>query len=595
MTFRRRTFPEIVEYLLTSITGGVAGESHPFPPPGTASPPFRHSLQQPPVASVVSVYGSLDGQPHLFRKDADYRLLDDQQTVEWQAGGQLPDPGTLVSINYLPTSARAAVNDLQVGSVVRTLAESVALEIARLYAQLEAVYQSGFIDTATGSALDNVVALLGMERVRGGRPAGEVEFTRAPGSRGSITIPAGTRIITPDGNVEYETTDTVTLAEGQSAIRVVARDLEDNAPLPADSLTVLPVPITGIASVTNPAPTAITAQNETDEELRTRAKNFLHGSERATLGAIKEAIARQGITADVEEVKDAFGQIERVDITPHAQALPPELDQRLRTAIEATRPAGMLVKLKQAEPPRKVDLKLRLTTRSGLLEQDLRAVQRSVRGKIEDYFARLPAREAGSINRIVGLVLGLPEVEDMRILEASWSFNGTVQDVLDLANGQLAIGGFPTVLGKLQITDPNLPTRLQAIVTYPEDEAPPDRPQVQSALANAVIYLNDINASEAATDARRQLSYGKLLRVVPLPGKPGESLEDYDDAVDAGGPVPTLPDESAISPYQVQFVFTLESGLSRIISQASDPAYVLTPFERLSLDSVEVQAEAISG
>ncbi len=595
MTFRRRTFPEVVEYLLTSITGGVAGESHPFPPPGAASPPFRHSLQQPPVASVVSVYGSLDGQPHLFRKDVDYRLLDDQQTVEWQAGGQLPDPGTLVSINYLPTSARAAVNDIQVGSVVRTLAESVALEIARLYAQLEVVYQSGFIDTATGISLDNVVALLGMERVRGGRPAGEVEFTRAPGSRGSITIPTGTRIITPDGNVEYETTATVTLAEGQTAIRVVARDLEDNEPLPADSLTVLPVPITGIAGVTNPAPTAITAQNETDEELRARAKNFLHGSERATLGAIREAIARQGITADVEEVKDVFGQIERVDITPHAQALAPELDQRLRTAIEATRPAGVLVKLKQAEPPRKVNVKLRLATRSGLLEQDLRAVQRSVRDKIEDYFARLPAREAGSINRIVGLVLGIPEVEDMRILEASWSFNGTVQDVLDLPNGQLAIGGFPTVLGELQITDPNLPTRLQAIVTYPEDEAPPDGPQVQAALANAITYLNDVNASEATTDARRQLSYGKLLRVVPLPGKPGESLEDYDDAVDAGGPVPTLPDETAISPYQVQFVFTLESGLGRIISQTSDPAYVLTTFERLTLDSVEVQAEASSG
>ena len=97
-----------------------------------------------------------------------------------------------------------------------------------LYAQLQAVYESAFVDTATGSSLDNVVALLGIERVRGGRPAGEVEFTRAPGSPGEITIPAGTRVATADGNVEYETTETVAMAQGQGTIRVVARDLEPN-------------------------------------------------------------------------------------------------------------------------------------------------------------------------------------------------------------------------------------------------------------------------------------------------------------------------------------------------------------------------------
>ena len=55
MSFRRRTFPEVLDDLLTSITQGVAAESHPFPPDGAASPPYRLSLQQPPVAGVVSV------------------------------------------------------------------------------------------------------------------------------------------------------------------------------------------------------------------------------------------------------------------------------------------------------------------------------------------------------------------------------------------------------------------------------------------------------------------------------------------------------------------------------------------------------------
>jgi len=590
MSFRRRTYPEVLENILTAVTGGVAAESYPFPPPDTESAPFRHSLQQPQVADVVSVHGSRDGKPHLFRKDVDYKLLDDKQTLEWQEGAQLPDPGTLVHINYYPASAQALLTDIHTGSVVRTLAESVGLEIARLYAELEAVYQSGFIDTATGRSLENVVALLGISRIQGGRATGKVELRRSPGSRGTINIPSGTRVMTVDGNVEYETTESVHLDEGQNSIRVVVRDLEVNDPLPADSLTVLAVPIAGIAGVNNPAPTALTTQDETDRELCTRAKNFLHGSERATLGAIKEAVARQGITADVEEVANTPG---RIRIIPHAESLPPELQQRLLTAIEETRPAGVLVERPIiAKPPAKVNLELRITTQSNMLEQDLRAAQRAVHDSIEDYFARLPAKEPGSINRIIGLVLGVAGVEDVRVVSATWE-DGT--DALDPEKGEFTtpdpnMGDFHIVLGELHIADPNLPTRLDVVITYPDTESPPDAPAIQASLTNTLTYLNEMNASEEAKAARRELSYGKFLHSIPLPNKTGESLEAYD----AGTP-PELPDETTIAPYQVHFVITLETGLSRILSRATDDAYQLTPFERMSLGGVEVHPEAADG
>lgn len=601
MSLRRRVFPEVLENILTSVSGGVAAESHPFPPPDGS--PLQHDLQRPPVADVVSVYGSRDGQPHLFRKGVDYDLLDDPQpqTLGWKEGAELPDEGTLIQVNYRPEFASPVLTDLHAGSVVRTLSESISLELAGLYAQLEAVYQSGFIDTATGSSLDNVVALLGIERVTGGRAVGEVEFTRSPGSRGIINIPAGTRVTTDDRAAEYETTGSLTLAETQNTIRVVARDLleasdpEARGPLPADTLSVLAAPIAGIEGVTNPAPTSITAQDETDAELRIRAKNFLHGSERATLGAIKEAIARQGISADVVEPEGAPGYVE---ITLHAETLSPEQEQRLLTAIEESRPAGVRVMPPRVQPPRKVDLALRLTTASGLLAQDLRAAQRSVRENIEDYFARLPVREAGSINRIVGLVLGVPGVEDVRILSATWLVEGVVEDVLDTTSGQLEIGGYPTVLGDLQIADPSLPTLVSVTISHPEDEDPPDVPDIQAALSEALAYLNTVNASEPPSDtrerSRRALSYGKLLRVIPLPNKPGASLQEYDDAVVAGT-APALPDETTVEPYRAQFVFTLESGLSRILAGATDEDYALIPFERLSLSGVEAQPEAVDG
>lgn len=571
MTFRRRTFPEVLDNLLTAITGGVSAESHPFPPP---PPGDVHNLQQPPVGDIISVYGSRDSQPHLFRKNTDYKLGVDKRTLQWQEGAELPDPGTLILVNYYPASIAPVVTDLYVGSVVRTLAESVALEMARLYAQLEVVYQSGFIDTATGRSLDNVVSLLGVERVAGGRPAGEVEFTRSPNAAGTITIPAGTRIITADGEVEYATTETLTLPTGQNTIRVVARDLEINEPLPADSLTVLPIPIAGIVRVTNPAPTSIDVQDETDGELRTRAKNFLHGSERATLGAIKNAITRQGVTAEVTEDPTTPGVI---DITLHAETLSPELDRRIKQAIQDSKPAGVIVRQPTVQAPAKVDLELRLITAPGQLETDLRAAQRAVQTKVADYFARLPTGDAGSINKLVGMILATPGVDDVRVLSAKVGANS----VLNVAAGTLDIAGTPTVLGDLRISDPNLPTLLTVTIAFPDDQPPPDRAAIQSALSNGLAALNALNASETTSADARLISFPKLLHLTPLPGKPAASLDTFDPN--------TAP--TAAPPYEITYAFVLESGLTVLLTGSE--TYTLTPFERLALGSIELALEPV--
>jgi hypothetical protein len=111
---------------------------------------------------------------------------------------------------------------------------------------------------------------------------------------------------------------------------------------------------------------------------------------------------------------------------------------------------------------------------------------------------------------------------------------------------------------------------------------------ITSAVSATLSYLNVMNANGVADDAKRALSYGKLLLTVPLPNKTAGSLEAFDTAPD-GAP---LPDETASSPYRVRFVFTAASGLSRIVAQTADQAYSLAPHERLSLNAVSTQAEA---
>lgn len=562
MSFRRRIFPEILESLLTSMTGGVAAEAQPFPPVGATTPPFATELQQPPVADVVSVWGTLGGDAHLFRKNVDYSLSDDRRSLLWAAqGADYPDAGTLFTVNYRPAAAQSQLTDVQVGSVLRTLTETTALELARLYAVLESVYQSAFVDTATNSSLDNVVALLGIQRVRGGRPSGEVEFVRAANTLGEITIPGGMRVATADGRVEYETTESVTMRPAQSSIRVVARDLESNDPLPAGALTLLPVPVAGIASVTNPAPTAIVGRDESDDELRTRAKNVLHGSERATLGAIQQAVHGAGITADIDEGSTPGV----VRITPHAESMPPDLQQRLLSSLNEVRPAGVVLELGAAAAPRKVNLELRLESASGLLAQDLRAAQRSVRDEVTQFFEQLPVREPASINQLVGRVLGVPGVQDVTIVAATVTSNGgPPSSVLDAAAGKLDIEGFPTVLGDLHIADPDLPTLIDVTVSYPAAQTPPDETAIRAALANAIAAVNAANEGGGAGS----VSFAQLLAATPLPGV-------------AVGADPL--------PYVVKYVFTLESGLSQILGAPGD-VYVLVPAERLALSGAHVEA-----
>lgn len=603
MSFRRRNYAEVMDNLLTSVVKGVSAEQHPFPPADRQEPPYDHPLERSPAADIVTVYGSRNGQSHTFAKNTDYKLSEDGTQLSWMnEGAQLPDKGTVFHVNYLPESAMGALNDIHVGSVLRTLAESVGLEIARLYAQLEAVYKSAYIDTSTGKALDNVVALLGTQRVKAGLFSGEIEFSRTPGSRGSIYIPAGTRVMTEDGNVEYETTASVTVVDGQNTARVIARDVEENTQgVAADALTVLAKPISGIVKLTNPSPTAVTNSDETDDELRTRTKNFLHGSERATLGAIKEAVARQGILADIEEVEreltDPDGilvkaKVGHVKIIPHVEELEPEMIQRITTAISDSRPVGVNVYLdKSFKAPTKVDLTLRIVTASDLLEQDLRAVQESVREKISDYFSRLPINEQGSVNAIIGLVLGVAEIQDMQIVEAKveTKVDGeTISEAADLSNGQLGLADQTTQLGVLEIIDPNLPTLFRVVITHPGDADPPDPPQIENAMNAMLTELNAMNATEEVDDpAKRSLEFGKLLYVLPLPLDEGDTPEERSISDVWTGPIPANLTPTDIEPYVVQFVFTMENGLSQTLISDTD-TYQLTEFERLSFTKVEI-------
>ena len=361
MSFIDRSYPDIVRDVLTNLTQGVTREIHRVDYDPDARPVVVPdiALERRPVRRASFVQGLVEATdpsdppvPYVFTAN-DYDVVGDEpgspdlHSIRFRPFGRKPAPGTDIAVNYYPrTTDSVPVNDLNVGSVVRTVLEAVSREIALLYTQLNAVYESAFLETATGESLDRVVALLGYRRFRAGRPAGSVIFRRRPGSSGSITIPAGTPITDAADTIRYETVETRTMLAGESVAEVRVRGAaESTPPVEAGQLTVIQRAIAGLDTVTNERPTSRVNEEETDEELRARARDALLAANKGTLESIRFGLLQLPEVRDVslDEFPNGVPGELRVNVVladgNGGTTLPPEVLER----IEELRPAGIRI------------------------------------------------------------------------------------------------------------------------------------------------------------------------------------------------------------------------------------------------------------
>ncbi|HRI59912.1 MAG TPA: baseplate J/gp47 family protein [Saprospiraceae bacterium] len=237
-----------------------------------------------------------------------------------------------------------AFTDFEVGSVTRTLVESFAFELSALYEKMKLVYLAGFVDTAEGIQLDQVVAVLGITRNLPDYAEGEVTFTRDTGSS-DILIPAGTLVATEDSEEKpkktYKTLEEKIMAasENEANVKIIAFERGDQEVTAAGTIIVMPRPIPGIKAVSNAEATRFLGKRrETDEQLRNRAKNALFQSGKATIGAIRNVLLSQPGIKDVlikENFHFAKGKVVLSRIATNAAFTLPK-----GTVIQATSGAG---------------------------------------------------------------------------------------------------------------------------------------------------------------------------------------------------------------------------------------------------------------
>jgi Baseplate J-like protein len=240
------------------------------------------------------------------------------------------------------------------------------------------------------------VSILGITRKTSELATGLVTFFRETAVKGVVAIPQGLPLSTTKGEVFFETTQPRILQEGQGRIDAPVRAAEafrgELGIVPAGAITEMVQPLAGISRVTNLDPTIRAAEDETDEELRLRARAVLRALGKATLAALDRVI-REGRGTPVEFWDPNSPPERRTD--PGTVAIlvqaEPERFPSLRAAVEETRAAGVVTTL----VARYVFFKLRVAAKitPGLTAAGKEKVKEEMLAALQEYVDGLSSGE----------------------------------------------------------------------------------------------------------------------------------------------------------------------------------------------------------
>lgn len=409
-----RPYQDVVDDILTALVGGVTNEPIIFDLKSDLYPLAK------PAREVRGITGTRGGDHYTFRKEADFLFSEGDNAVAWVDGGTRPDDESTFYVDYFLQNSLSPLTDLNVGSVTRTLSEALSREIAIVYEQINQAYRSAFIDSATGKSLDYVVAILGVTRKTREFARGLVTFFRAPGSSGNITIPEGTVLLADKGAVRFETTELRTLQRGQARIDAPVRAAKDfkgaKGRVDAGKIDAVLAPIEGIDRIINFEATILGAEDETDEELRTRAKAVLRALGKGTLMALFRVIL-EGRGTPVEAWDPNSPGDKRADpgtVTVLVEAEPERMPQ-LGTAVNETRAAGVLATLIARYvfyTPR-----LRLTLAPGLTAAGKTKVIGQVIDALQTYTDGLSSGDDAQGEEILKAAKGVADVTAVKIAD----------------------------------------------------------------------------------------------------------------------------------------------------------------------------------
>lgn len=243
------------------------------------------------------------------------------------------------------------ITNINVGSVIRTITEAILSNVDETNYYLEYVYNAMSIDTATGNDLDRLVALFGIIRNQSQYAMGFVTFSTGDEPyQYDIEIPYGYEVSTrqnSSGQVSVFNVEEsgIILKAGQKEVDILVKaDTPGHRYLAANTLTVMGKSIVGIATVTNKDEINSGQDEETDEQLRKRAKEYVLSFGKCTKSAIETAVNKiEGIsTCRVIDLYKGNGTI-GIIVVPEIVPIPDSVAGEVNRVIDETKAAGIKV------------------------------------------------------------------------------------------------------------------------------------------------------------------------------------------------------------------------------------------------------------
>ena len=222
---------------------------------------------------------------------------------------------------------------------------SNAIEFMKTYVELGELYKVAFGDTAYGDFLTRKAADSGVIRKEATKAVGFVTI------KGNGELPKGSQFATQSG-VLFETIESVTV-QGTSTVKVQAVVAGVTSNVMAQAISVIPMSIPGILSVSNAEPMQDGFESETDEELRTRYLNHVRNP--GTSGNINHyyewAMSVAGVGgAKIIPTWNGAGTVKVIIVNTEYKEASTDIINKVQAYIERVRPMGAIVTVKTVEP-----------------------------------------------------------------------------------------------------------------------------------------------------------------------------------------------------------------------------------------------------
>ena len=332
--------------------------------------------------------------------------------------------------------------DISVGSVVRAIFEANASVVLWLQWLILQVLQTTRASTSSGTDLDSWMMDFGLTRLSATSSTGVVTFSRYATNL-PATIPAGIFVKTADGSLSFAVAPDASLSIWQPATSgYVLPSGVASADLPvvctaagavgnvlSGMISVIASSLPGIDQVSNAKPLSNGADADTDQAFRGRFQGYLASRSRATLTAVRSAIAnvRQDLDVAIRENADPTGTprmgsfLVIVDDGTDYPSI--EMLSSVASAVESVRPIGTIFSV---VAPKVLIVNVALTVEFVTAQATTLGIP-DIKNRISVYLDSLPIGRTASITRIAqNAYLGGAEIVNITGIQ----LNGGLSDIV---------------------------------------------------------------------------------------------------------------------------------------------------------------------